>query len=67
MTTIVYREGIIAYDGRVISGDNVIINDNQDKMVVEGDLHFLCAVQGLICLILSDPLSKKEHRDLILM
>lgn len=45
MTTIVYRDGVIAYDSRVTRGDTVI-DDGCEKMSVVNDVHFFWAGSG---------------------
>lgn len=42
MTTIAYKDGIIAYDSR-ISADNIIQDDDYDKYICCSDVHlFMC-------------------------
>ncbi len=42
MTTIAYKDGVIAYDGRVTQGSH-ITKDDLDKHVRHGDAHFFLA------------------------
>jgi len=42
MTTIAYKNGIVAYDSRRTQ-DNVIIDDDADKLIVRNDVGFFCA------------------------
>jgi len=39
MTTIAYKDGIIAYDSRASSG-NTIVDDNADKHIIKDGVHF---------------------------
>lgn len=39
LTTIAYKNNIIAYDSRLTRGD-LILSDNHDKMIVRGNIHF---------------------------
>jgi 20S proteasome alpha/beta subunit len=46
MTTIAYKDGIIAYDSRATSGD-IILDDNvEKKRIVDGVAFFCCGVQS---------------------
>lgn len=45
MTTIVYKDGVIAYDSRVTRGD-LIVDDGCEKMQVVQGVHFFCAGSG---------------------
>lgn len=40
MTTIAYKDGVIAYDSRVTGSNGVIVDDNFDKVHVGSDLTF---------------------------
>ena len=42
MTTIAYKEGIIAYDSRCTSGDH-ILNDSDDKLTISKGVRFFMA------------------------
>lgn len=42
MTTIAYKDGIIAYDSRAVSG-TVIVDDNRDKKTVAGKVVCFCS------------------------
>jgi 20S proteasome alpha/beta subunit len=41
MTTIAYKKGIIAYDSRV-TNENVIVDDDADKLIIRNDVGFFC-------------------------
>lgn len=42
MTTIAYKDGVIAYDSRRMVGDDTIFSDNAQKMVlVDGERYFV--------------------------
>lgn len=43
MTTIAYKEGIIAYDGRAALGDGTIFTDNKDKHEESRGVHYFYA------------------------
>lgn len=63
MTTIAYKDGVIAYDSRFTCHD-FIVNDDADKMIsADGRMFFLCgAVSDYIYLIdsyLNDRLTRK--------
>jgi ATP-dependent protease HslVU (ClpYQ) peptidase subunit len=45
MTTIAYKDGIIAYDSRISSGDT-ITNDNYNKMIVRNGVRFFVSGQA---------------------
>lgn len=40
MTTVAYKDGVIAYDSRVTASNGVIVDDNFNKMHKEGGLIF---------------------------
>ena len=42
MTTIAYKDGIIAWDSRV-TAENFIVDDEYDKHVVIADIHLFCS------------------------
>jgi len=42
MTTIAYKDGVIACDSRITSG-SLIVDDNEIKMVKKGDVVFFLA------------------------
>ena len=42
MTTIAYKDGVIAGDSRV-TAENFIVDDEYDKHVIVGDIHFFCS------------------------
>ena len=42
MTTIAYKDGVIAWDSRV-TAENFIVDDEYDKHVIVGDIHFFCS------------------------
>jgi len=42
MTTIAYKDGVIAYDSRV-SAENFIVDDAYEKHIVVADIHFFCS------------------------
>lgn len=42
MTTIAYKDGVIAWDSRV-TAENFIVDDEYEKHVVVADIHFFCS------------------------
>lgn len=42
MTTIAYKDGIIAWDSRM-TASNLIVDDDYDKHIVIADIHFFCS------------------------
>lgn len=42
MTTIAYKDGVIAWDSRV-TAENFIVDDEYDKHIVIADIHFFCS------------------------
>ena len=42
MTTIAYKDGVIAWDSRV-TAENFIVDDEYEKHVVIADIHFFCS------------------------
>ena len=67
MTTVVYKDGIIAFDSRVTRGD-IIINDNTNKIVKTDSAAFVFAgrmdqSEKLIRLYLGEDLDVDRHFD----
>jgi 20S proteasome alpha/beta subunit len=42
MTTIVYKDGIIAFDSRVVSGDEILDDDFNKLKIVQGVVFVTC-------------------------
>lgn len=64
MTTIAYKDGIIAYDSRVTENGN-IVDDNYSKMrVCDGVMFFLCGNLDHVDKFVEHYMNSDKHDDL---
>lgn len=65
MTTLVYKDGVIAWDSRVSSGDTVLTDSAQKRYKAHGKTFWLCGTVGDFAdLIRAYGLREKPERDL---
>lgn len=68
MTTISYKEGIIAYDGRAVGGHRIVDDNFNKKYVRDGIICFMCgevgALDTLLDMYVSDCLFEEKLIDI---